>query len=126
MAALGSYGLTYCFAGPAGGSDGGDGESGEGVLAPCYAALPGTVLPRPAPLAPGIDALHAYSDLPRRVGLRPGALGCSGGGAAASSASGPGVMPLVLRQGLAQALHAARLTRLEQVWSCSGGVWGCR
>lgn len=87
-----AYGLTYTFP-----LEEEEGEEGSGSTGP-----------RPAPLAPSIDTLHAYRSLSQPVArslsdrraLKPG------------WAKG---MPLMLRQMLAQRISTAVITRLEQV-----------
>lgn len=93
------YGLTYSF--PL--DDDGEGSTSSG--------------PRPAPLAPPIDTLHRYSALSHQPIAR--ALGPSRGLKPGWSSQG---VPLTLRQGLAQHITTAVITRLEQV-SSTRGAW---
>lgn len=92
-----SCGLTYSF--PA--------EDSDHQLAPGYAAAPNQQLPRPAPISPAIDTLHVYSTL--------GQSGASTVKPAGSSMWGSKVMPLVLRQMMAQMISAANILRLDKV-----------
>eukprot|EP00878_Enallax_costatus_P033682 GHUV01037227.1.p1 GENE.GHUV01037227.1~~GHUV01037227.1.p1 ORF type:complete len:497 (+),score=226.94 GHUV01037227.1:901-2391(+) len=87
-----SYGLTYSF--PA--------EDSDHQMSPSYAAAPGQQLPRPAPISPAIDTLHVYSTLKQPSSSRPAGAGGWGGR----------VMPLVLRQMMAQMISTANITRL--------------
>lgn len=91
-----SCGLTYSF--PA--------EDSDHQLAPGYAAAPGQQMPRPAPLSPAVDTLHMYSTLGQ---------GCGNNRPVGGSSWHGKLMPLVLRQMMAQMISAANILRLDKV-----------
>ena len=103
MDVLVGYGLTYSF------------TAEEEQQAPSYAAAAAAagqqqqqvMIPRPAPLSPGIDSLHCYSCL-GQTALYVASIGKVHWVA-------PKPVPLVLRQLLAQMISAANISRLERV-----------
>lgn len=106
VSCLVSYGLTFSF--PA--------DEANHLVPPSYAAVPDQQLPRPAPLSPAIDTLHVYSALSKAGNKAMAAPSGAGGRAHA-------VMPLVLRQMMAQMISAANILRLDKVGTQAAMLW---